>query len=360
MDNSRFSKDIIIDDNSKTIFIIRPIFVQEEDIVLYDFLDFYYKNYKDYKIMYSEKGEYISMGHILKLFHIHEFFLEKRLNTKKFIILYENRSKDYEHLLGYFQFSFYYYPFNLYWATPDEFLQDEFKLPVDFKKKFITFNKTKKEHRTNLKNFLETNSIKDNCYYSFRFDNDSNSFSEENLDAGFCHHHSHLVPYYRDSFCNIVTETIYESQALSIDFTFISEKTFRALASSRPFIVIGQRHVLHNLKILGFKTFSDIIDESYDNADDNIRQLLIQNEILKLNNKSNEELYELWDKCSDIYRHNKQLLLNLCKHYEITFKDIFPKEFDIMHTNYLQSTQRIAHVELWKSLYHNSIPIYVD
>ena len=37
------------------------------------------------------------------------------------------------------------------------------------------------------------------------------------------------------------------AQVLKLITTFISEKTFRALAFPRPFIVIGQKNVLKNL-----------------------------------------------------------------------------------------------------------------
>jgi hypothetical protein len=256
-------------------------------------------------------------------------------------------------LLGYLQFTFHYYPFNFYWATPDAFFTEEFALPIDFNKKFITFNKTKKQHRCNLEKLFDENGIKENAYYSFRYNNESNTFSEDELNPAFCHHHPHLVSYYRDSFCNIVTETQYDSKVLSIDCVFISEKTFRVLASSRPFIIIGQKNTLKNLHSLGFRTFNNIIDESYDDADDNIREGLIYKEILKLNSKSNEELYQLWNECRDIYRHNRQLLLNLAKHYEMRFKEVFPKEFDIMWNLYFQSIQRISSIDspLWDSLY---------
>lgn len=352
MERIDFKKYIIISPESKTIFFERPLFMQTEMYVLNEFLNFYYENYRDYKIIYSEKGEYITPGHILQLFQLHEFFLEKKINTKKIIIFYENKTKEYENLLGYLQFTFYYYPFNFYWATPDEFFVEEFELPKNFNKKFISFNKTKKEHRCNLEKLFEENNIKENSYYSFRYNNNSNTFLEDDLNSSFCHHHSHLVPFYKDAFCNIVTETQYESNVLSIDSVFISEKTFRVLASSRPFIIIGQKHVLRNLHNLGFKTFNDIIDESYDDANDNVREKMIYQEILKLNTKSNDELYELWDKCRDIYRHNRQLLLNLAKHYESNFKDLFPKEFDIMFDIYFQSIQRISNIPLWESLYH--------
>jgi len=47
--------------------------------------------------------------------------------------------------------------------------------------------------------------------------------------------------------------------------TFVSEKTFKAIALRSPFIIFGNRGSLKVLRNLGYKTFSDFWDESYDN-----------------------------------------------------------------------------------------------
>ena len=46
--------------------------------------------------------------------------------------------------------------------------------------------------------------------------------------------------------------------------TFVSEKTFKAIGLRSPFIIFGNRGSLKVLKELGYKTFSDFWDESYD------------------------------------------------------------------------------------------------
>lgn len=62
---------------------------------------------------------------------------------------------------------------------------------------------------------------------------------------------------------DIVTETVFD-----YPYPFITEKTYRPMASMRPFIVVGPYHSLQFIKSFGFKTFSAIIDESYDNIQD--------------------------------------------------------------------------------------------
>ena len=54
------------------------MFFRENEIG--DLLDYYEKNYRDYKLFYCERGEPIVQSSILFLYKIHEFFLEKKIN----------------------------------------------------------------------------------------------------------------------------------------------------------------------------------------------------------------------------------------------------------------------------------------
>ena len=77
-----------------------------------------------------------------------------------------------------------------------------------------------------------------------------------NLDQRF------VTDFYQKIRFAIVIET-----ALQYPYTFITEKTYRPLANARPFVVLGPAHTVSFLKSLGFKTFSSIIDESYDDIE---------------------------------------------------------------------------------------------
>ena len=50
------------------------------------------------------------------------------------------------------------------------------------------------------------------------------------------------------------------------DGFFVTEKTGKVLYSGSPWVIYGAEGFLKNLRYLGFKTFDDIIDESYDNV----------------------------------------------------------------------------------------------
>ena len=55
------------------------------------------------------------------------------------------------------------------------------------------------------------------------------------------------------------TETLHENETI-----FLSEKIFKPIYCCQPFIVFGNPGTLKELHNLGFKTFSDFWDESYD------------------------------------------------------------------------------------------------
>jgi hypothetical protein len=76
---------------------------------------------------------------------------------------------------------------------------------------------------------------------------------------------------------NVLPVTIYNQTAYSIvaetecvnQFTFYTEKTVKPILARRLFVMFAGRHYLKNLRKLGFQTFSNVIDESYDEITDN-------------------------------------------------------------------------------------------
>ena len=50
--------------------------------------------------------------------------------------------------------------------------------------------------------------------------------------------------------------------------TRFTEKLVKPLASCNPFILFGNAHVLAALRRMGFETFGDVFDESYDSIAD--------------------------------------------------------------------------------------------
>ena len=65
---------------------------------------------------------------------------------------------------------------------------------------------------------------------------------------------------------NLTSETFYDEPGL-----FLSEKTWKPILAGQMFIIIGQKYTLKRLRDLGFETFGHILDESYDNMDNDKR-----------------------------------------------------------------------------------------
>jgi len=73
----------------------------------------------------------------------------------------------------------------------------------------------------------------------------------------------HFDPrWYDDTYFSIVAETRIRTEVNTP--LLISEKTFKALAFYHPFLIWGEPGSLQHLKKLGFETFGNLFDESYD------------------------------------------------------------------------------------------------
>ena len=117
-------------------------------------------------------------------------------------------------------------------------------------------------------------------------------------------HENKIETYYRDIFCDIVTETRFAQPTANY-----SEKVYNAIFYKKPFILIAPPKTLQYMKEDGFKTFSDFWDESYDNIEIHQDRLFaIFNLIDELNKKPIDELREIYKQMIPILEHNYELL----------------------------------------------------
>jgi len=87
------------------------------------------------------------------------------------------------------------------------------------------------------------------------------------------------------------------------DFAMFSEKEAKPIIAQRPFIIFGARGQLKAFRSLGFKTFDDVIDESYDIIDfQKQRWQKALDSMLQLTKKDPVEVHE---KLADVLEHNK-------------------------------------------------------
>lgn len=121
------------------------------------------------------------------------------------------------------------------------------------------------------------------------------------------------VEYYSKCFCSIVSEGEFSRPTSSI-----SEKIINSIKAGRPFVLVAPPNSLKCLTDLGFKTFGDYWDESYDSVFDNTSRV---NKILQvidhIDSYSIEQLKELYNNIKPVIDHNFQHLYHLRYNYNI-------------------------------------------
>lgn len=109
---------------------------------------------------------------------------------------------------------------------------------------------------------------------------------------------------------------------------FPTEKTFKAISCARPFISVSSPLFLQQLRNLGFKTFHEFIDESYDEIFDlNERFAAIVNEIERLSNLPDTEFNELLANLQPIADHNLEVLKERTRSLELSSEFDFLRPF---------------------------------
>lgn len=76
---------------------------------------------------------------------------------------------------------------------------------------------------------------------------------------------SQIIPtnIYNRTEYTLVAETCFDNQ-----WSFFTEKIVKPILAKRMFVVASGQHYLRNLQNLGFKTFSNVINETYDSVDE--------------------------------------------------------------------------------------------
>jgi hypothetical protein len=123
---------------------------------------------------------------------------------------------------------------------------------------------------------------------------------------------------YENTYFSLVTETSIPMKPFSYRFDvntdtgrILSEKIFKPIALRHPFIVVSNPKTLELLRSLGYKTFSPLIDESYDDEDDIAKRLLmIAKEVKRLCELTPVELENFLVEASKICDYNLEVLMN--------------------------------------------------
>lgn len=113
--------------------------------------------------------------------------------------------------------------------------------------------------------------------------------------------HSVDASVYAATLISLVGETVFTAG----DNLLITEKTLKPMFESHPFIVIGDPGTLERLRMLGFRSFAPVIDESYDSIADPERRLMaIVAELRRIGGFGPDELLKVRRTLSTVVQHN--------------------------------------------------------
>lgn len=154
----------------------------------------------------------------------------------------------------------------------------------------------RREHRDQIASFYQQSSMQDRILYSYYGDNIHDGMWDMDVSTVtgtwqslrvFDHYQvalSALVPHYiyNQSYHSIVAETTAFNQ-----INHVTEKVAKPIMAKRIFVAFAGQHYLASLTRLGFKTFSDVLDESYDlEPDANKRYQMAWQQVEYLANQS--------------------------------------------------------------------------
>lgn len=291
----------------------------------------------------------IAEGFPFKSNNVYMLGLEKRVNTKT--INKKTKGAQYRKLLK-TNWNFNYVHCRTYYDYPNT---DKLNKDKKRSKMYINLNRVPKPHRIRLMMRLMENNLLDNGYNSLmsfpigvqkinrlllddRTERNSveeydNKFPKEDKESirkinkllpmtvdftkpggsGFAFGSALSGPskFTNDSYFSIVTESHYREWGGFLS----SEKIMKPLISMQPFFVLGQPYTLKYLQDCGFKTFGNIIDESYDNEVDDIKRFnMVTNEIIKLFTENTlDEIHDIYYSVFDILEHNLNHLKTYCQ-----------------------------------------------
>ena len=108
-----------------------------------------------------------------------------------------------------------------------------------------------------------------------------------------------IMSWYDNIFIDVVCEKMVTGQTF-----FPTEKTARPLATKTPFLIMASPNYIKNLRRLGFKSFSQFWDESYDYQQGVQRVESIQSIIDGLARLQMNELQTMYEEMAPILEHN--------------------------------------------------------
>lgn len=118
-------------------------------------------------------------------------------------------------------------------------------------------------------------------------------------------HNSELLTNLLSSSVEFVVDTIMQDTQLTLDFNQTADRPFRSFVTGKPFIYAGPCKGISYLRELGYKTFHEFWDESYDLLPDwRDRMHEVKRNWERICRASHRELAMLTSQLTDILEHN--------------------------------------------------------
>jgi hypothetical protein len=193
----------------------------------------------------------------------------------------------------------------------DKTLNREYKAD----KKFLMLMNGRRNFRDQI--YTKFIDIFDDGYYSY-YERGIKIFNDKelNVDLPFSEWDRYVnIDWFNRTQFSIVVETTMNSDGS----VFLTEKTMKPLALKHPFIILGDSTSLALLKSVGFETFENIFDESYDlldNGTDRINSVYDQvknyteSGYSKMTKDKLEHNYNLFHNAAEVNRRFKQDIID--------------------------------------------------
>ena len=109
---------------------------------------------------------------------------------------------------------------------------------------------------------------------------------------------------YIDSYFSVVTETIFDGP-----YSFRTEKIWKPIAMGHPWIVAANAGYYRDIRNLGFQTFGHVIDESFDQIQNDWDRA---NRIVEVvEDLCRQDLASFLKECYNVCKYNQQLMIEL-------------------------------------------------
>lgn len=163
--------------------------------------------------------------------------------------------------------------------------------------------------------------IKSGIEFLEKHDNTKNHFADANLNYNLAFNINETLQL--NTFVSVITETLFGNSTI-----FLSEKIFKPIFSCQPFIVLGNPFILRELRKLGFETFGDFWDESYDEETNFTKRVEKIIDLLHtINSKSNDELLTLTNNMYSVLRKNYENLITRSRDEVFKLKRLLNEQF---------------------------------